>query len=285
MKPNKIFQPQQITVKRSEINFAEYNPRHISDEARKQLKQNLVRIGLLGGIVWNKRTGNLISGHQRVAIMDSVNRYNPETHENDYEFRVEVVDFDEKTEKEQNLFMNNRNVQGEYDEDLLREMLKGVDYTLAGFDDFTMQMLGLESFDDVTSDYNQAVMGDDPEAVDERGDWNKGDVIGADSNLAMHDEFTQSEGENTRVDRSADFYQDSAANQIARHNEVQKIKDRIANQNDSEKDGGALSYFVVSFKTPTEKEKFLDQYGFDPTAKYISGDDLLNVLEFGVDDE
>jgi len=294
MKENKIKQAEQRTVKRSEINFASYNPRVISDDARKKLKKNLQTVGLLGGVVWNERTGNLVSGHQKVGIMDAVNRYDAETGNNDYEFRVEVVDFDDKTEKEQNLFMNNRAVQGTYDDDMLRELLQGIDYTNAGFDDTDMQLLGLGDF----GDYDMGDMfGDDGEDATDGGDadapgepteskdWSKGDVVGEREDLAIHDEMTKESGENHKLDRSADFYQDSEANQIARHNEVQKIKDRIASQNDVNKDGGMLSYVVISFKTPSEKVRFMEDYGFDPMAKYINGEEFVNKLEFGDDED
>lgn len=293
MKPNKIKQAEQRTVKRSEIRFAAYNPRTISDEARKKLKKNLQTVGLLGGVVWNMRTGNLVSGHQKVSIMDAVNRYDAETGANDYEFRVEVVDFDDKTEKEQNLFMNNRAVQGTYDDDMLRELLQGIDYTNAGFDDTDMQLLGLgdfgdydmgDMFGDAGEDATDSGDADTPGAPMESKDWSKGDVVGEREDLAIHDEMTKESGENHKLDRSADFYQDSEANQIARHNEVQKIKDRIASQNDVNKDGGMLSYVVISFKTPSEKVRFMEDYGFDPMAKYINGEEFVNKLEFG-DDE
>lgn len=294
MKPNKIKQAEQRTVKRSEINFASYNPRTISDEARKKLKKNLQTVGLLGGVVWNMRSGNLVSGHQKVSIMDAVNRYDAETGANDYEFRVEVVDFDDKTEKEQNLFMNNRAVQGTYDDDMLRELLQGIDYTNAGFDDTDMQLLGLGDFGDYDmgdmfgDDGGDATDGNDADAPGEpteSKDWSKGDVVGEREDLAIHDEMTKESGENHKLDRSADFYQDSEANQIARHNEVQKIKDRIASQNDVNKDGGMLSYVVISFKTPSEKVRFMEDYGFDPMAKYINGEEFVNKLEFGDDED
>lgn len=269
------------------MNFASYNPRTIEEEARKALKKNMQKIGLLGGIVWNKRSGNIVSGHQRVAIMDSVNRYDPETGKNDYEFRVEVVDFDDKTEKEQNLFMNNRNVQGQYDDDLLRKMLAEIDYEAAGFNDMDMQLLGLGSFDEYGLDYG---IGDDGSDSDDAADtpptnapqdWSKEKVVEGREDLAIHDDMTKDGGENHKIDRSTNFYEDSEANQIARHNEIQKIKDRIASQNDLNKDGGMLSYVVISFKTPSEKAAFLGQYGFDPMAKYINGQEFAEKLEFG----
>ena len=71
----------QVDVKRSEIHFASYNPREISDFAATQIRKNIRKIGLLGGIVVNKQTMNIVSGHQRVSALDAIEKYNPETHE------------------------------------------------------------------------------------------------------------------------------------------------------------------------------------------------------------
>lgn len=147
MKKSKIKQPESREIQRSQINFANYNPRKITPEARKKLKANLKCVGILGGIVWNEATGNLVAGHQRISVIDEVNKYNQETKENDYVIRVEVVRMDEKTEKEQNVFMNNRNVQGEFDSDMLKDLLDGIDYNLAGLDDFDLNMLGIGDMD------------------------------------------------------------------------------------------------------------------------------------------
>ena len=91
-----IKQAPSIELMRSQINFASYNPRKLSDDARKRLKANLKRIGLAGGIVWNETTGNLVSGHQRLSILDEIQRYNTDTKENDYPIRVEVLRLTEK---------------------------------------------------------------------------------------------------------------------------------------------------------------------------------------------
>lgn len=141
---NKILQPETRTIKRSFIKLAAYNPRTISDEARKKLKANLKRVGMLGGIVWNEDTKNLVSGHQRISVMDEVNKYNSESKENDYEIKVEVVHMTDKQEKEQNLFMNNRSVQGEFDNEMLKDMLSDIDFDSAGFDEFDLESLGLD---------------------------------------------------------------------------------------------------------------------------------------------
>lgn len=261
MKENKIRQAQQITVKRSNINFAHYNPRTISDEARKKLKANLKRVGLLGGIVWNKTTGNIVSGHQKVSVMDEVNRY--ENGNNDYNIKVEVVEMNEKTEKEQNLFMNNRSAQGEYDNDMLKDMLIDIDYTNAGMDEFDLQMLGIgEIEEDIISDKF----------------WNEKDV--SEEHDLQHLSIVTKEGdEDRKTDRSTNFYNDTPENQIKRHNEVQKIKDRILDNKTD--DGGMLSYVVLSFPTPDARVRFMQTFGYGEDDKYVDGEEFARKIEFG----
>lgn len=48
---------------------ADYNPRRISPKAMQGLRASLTRFGELGGIVFNRRTGNLVGGHQRVKAL------------------------------------------------------------------------------------------------------------------------------------------------------------------------------------------------------------------------
>jgi hypothetical protein len=162
---------------RSQITLAAYNPRKISPEARKQLKANLKRVGLMGGIVWNESTGNLVSGHQKVSLMDEVNKYNPNTHENDYTIRVEVVHLSEKEEKEQNLFMNNRAVQGEFDDDMLIQMLGDIDYQNAGFNDFDMEMLGIVDIPEEIEKNDFTDITDIKDGVSEAEQWRKESVV------------------------------------------------------------------------------------------------------------
>lgn len=130
-----------ITIQRSEINLADYNPRKLSDTARKQLKANIKRLGIMGGIVWNEATGNLVSGHQRISILDEINGYP----KNDYAITVEKVDLSDKEEKEQNIFLNSKSVQGEFDSDLMANIITDIDPILAGLDEYDLTMLSLET--------------------------------------------------------------------------------------------------------------------------------------------
>jgi hypothetical protein len=132
-----------VDVKRSSINFANYNPRKITKEAKISLKKNIKRIGLLGGIVVNIRSNNLVSGHQRLSVLDSIEGYDKDNSK-DYLLSVEIIDVDEATEKEQNIFMNSSSVQGEFDMIQLSDLLKDIDYSNAGLTDTDMALLGIE---------------------------------------------------------------------------------------------------------------------------------------------
>ncbi|MBR1527027.1 MAG: hypothetical protein IJ640_10295 [Prevotella sp.] len=275
VKKSKIQQAESRLVLRSQIKLAEYNPRRISEDARKALKANLKRLGLMGGIIWNEDTGNLVGGHQKVQIIDEVNRYNPDTKENDYEIRVEVVHLSEKEEMEQNMFLNNKAVQGDFDDDLLRNVLRQIDHTAAGFNDFDLDMLGITPIDD--DEFRNIT--DIPEESDTSNDWRKGNLTQDNEHLAQVDANTHGSEENTKIDRSVDFYNDTPENQIARHNEIQKVKDRINKKSDTNNDGGMLSYFIVSFPNPQETQGALIQLGFDPNSKFVDGKELMDKID------
>lgn len=70
---SKIRQSETKTILRSQITPASYNPRKITDEARKALKRNIKANGIIGGMVWNESTKNLVSGHQKLSIADEIN--------------------------------------------------------------------------------------------------------------------------------------------------------------------------------------------------------------------
>ena len=117
-------------IHREALKNAPYNPRIISAKAKKALKTNLEKVGLLAPIIWNRRTGNIVSGHQRISALDALEK------SYDYLVKVAVVDLDEKTEKEQNIFMNNPEVMGSFNMEGLEDMLKnqGLELELTGFD-------------------------------------------------------------------------------------------------------------------------------------------------------
>lgn len=117
------------TISRSDIKNAEYNPRVMDKEAKKRLKKNLQENGLVSAITWNKRTGNIVGGHQRIEQLDALEK------NKDYSLDVCVIDVDERQEAKLNVILNNTSLQGEYDLDGLALLSEeyDIDFEEMGF--------------------------------------------------------------------------------------------------------------------------------------------------------
>lgn len=138
----KYKQSETVEVWRSQINFAPYNPKRHSKEQVNQIKKNILKVAFLGGIVWNSLTGNLIDGHKRIMALDVVNSYDG-TKETDYKVKVEMIQLDTKTEKEQNIFQTQSRSNLELD--LLRDLAPDIDYKSAGLTDEDMKLIGFDT--------------------------------------------------------------------------------------------------------------------------------------------
>lgn len=106
-------------MKLEDINPAPYNPRvelQPGDAQYEALKNSLGRFGLVEPLVVNRKTGNLISGHQRLNILKA---------QGIEEAEVIVADLDEEAEKAANIAMNK--IEGEWDYDKLDEIFEGMD--------------------------------------------------------------------------------------------------------------------------------------------------------------
>lgn len=136
----KIKQSETVFLKRSEINFAAYNPRKKNPKVVEALKKNFKKVGFLGGIQFNKTTSNLIGGHKRLEALDLCHNYDG-TSETDYDVKVEQIEIDLKTEKEQNIFLNNKRVQGEMDMELMAELINEIDIENAALEEYDIEMI------------------------------------------------------------------------------------------------------------------------------------------------
>ncbi len=119
-------------VEISQINPAPYNPRKDlkpEDSEYKKLARSLDEFGCVEPLVWNKRSGNLVGGHQRLKIL--IDRGVTET-------AVSVVDLPPEREKALNIALNK--IQGDWDDDKLAELLE----ELAGLPDFDIELTGFE---------------------------------------------------------------------------------------------------------------------------------------------
>ncbi|WP_437229948.1 ParB N-terminal domain-containing protein [Planctomicrobium sp. SH661] len=118
----------------SELNPAPYNPRvelKPGSPVWKKLQRSLDEFDLVQPIVWNQRTGHVVSGHQRLALLK---------HRGDEEVDCVIVDLPLAKEKALNVTLNNAAVASDWDADKLIELvaelqdLPDFDATLTGFD-------------------------------------------------------------------------------------------------------------------------------------------------------
>ena len=122
----------------NKLNPAKYNPRkdlHPGDPEYEKLKKSILEFDYIDPIIWNKRTGNVVGGHQRLKILKELGRT---------EIEVSVVDLDETKEKALNLALNKTG--GDWDLPLLKDLLQELDtgdfdIEITGFDEEEIERL------------------------------------------------------------------------------------------------------------------------------------------------
>lgn len=120
---------QKIPVEK--LNAAEYNPRKDlkpGDPEYEKLKRSLEQFGYVEPVIWNKRTGNIVGGHQRFKVLRELG---------ETEIDCVVVDIDTETEKAMNVALNK--ISGDWDKDKLMLLIADLqaadfDESLTGFD-------------------------------------------------------------------------------------------------------------------------------------------------------
>ncbi len=139
------------------INPAVYNPRkdlQPGDPEYEKLKKSITEFDMVEPLVWNKQTGNLVGGHQRLKILKEL----------DYsEVEVSVVDLSEVKEKALNLALNK--ISGEWDFPMLKDLLEELDTG-----DFDMEITGfdLKEIEDLMNQFHVPEEGQtDDDAVPE----------------------------------------------------------------------------------------------------------------------
>lgn len=114
------------------------NPRKISDESKAGLRASIKRFGDLSGIVFNKRTGELVAGHQRVEQIRAeygdrpiepidYNEFTGQLYgiriDAEHYFPVRVVDWTQAKQRAANVAANNPKIQGKFTSDLSAYLL------------------------------------------------------------------------------------------------------------------------------------------------------------------
>ncbi len=111
------------------INPAPYNPRKNlkpDDSEYQKLLRSIDEFGYIDPLIWNKKTGNLVGGHQRFKILLAKGLK---------EIEVSVVDLPIEKEKLLNLALNK--ISGQWDREKLAHLLDDIpeiDLELTGFD-------------------------------------------------------------------------------------------------------------------------------------------------------
>ena len=240
---NKFFGSEIVELKRSQITPATYNPRTIDVNARKRLKKSLKDFGVVGGIIVNKRTGyTIVGGHQKVSILDEIYKYPA----NDYSLRVEVVDVDEKTEKTMNIALNNSSITGEWNYDMLRELIPDIDYKDAGL---TEQDL---------------------------------DIIGVDFHFQTEEENTIADELDTLMEPVREEHQAEVAQKQAERAEkvahMKQVKEEVK-QAATKAAANMDAYLMLSFDNWEAKAEFCEKFGFNPEEKFLKGEVFSEKVE------
>lgn len=271
-----------MTLKRSEMHPADYNPRKIDAEARKTLKRSLKLYGVVGGIIVNRQTGyTIVSGHQKVDILDEWHKYDPLTPDTDYTLRVEVVDVDLITEKKMNTMLNNTNAQGTYDIDKLRALVGdiGEDYKDAGLTEADLSFIGLDNLfktegEDSLADSLKDLMqpADDAHRLDvEQRAAERAEIAAAQKEANLQQQEMDAQALREEQERQA------------RIDHMKDVKEQVKQQAMSTAADNE-AFFMLSFDTWENKKAFCDEYGLDPYARFIKGEHLHSLLS-GVLDE
>lgn len=271
---SKYFNAENVELRRSEIHFAEYNPRIIDEEELKSLRKGIKKFGLVGGLVVNKGTGNtIVQGHQRISILDSLQKYNPETKENDYILRADVVDLDEQSEMELNVLLNNPNAQGKWDYDRLKAIVPKINIANAGLSTADLSMMGIGLEQNLAAIKSTNVPTITQAMTSGLNTSANGNAGGTDAQQRTNDEQPLLSGEGTEVS------EDAAEKE--RQAKIQHMKDvkAQANEQAAERAETAAAYLMLSFDNMDNMQDFLSRFNLPEQTQIVKGEELLAMME------
>lgn len=247
-----IKQSETKTVKRSTINLNALNPkRHLEDAINTQAR-NIRKVGILGGIVYNESTHNLLDGHRRLLALDQLHKYDG-TPDTDYDVKVEVCSLSDKEEKEQMTYMAVGNTAA--DLDLIAKYIGDIDTKDIGLTD--AQIKALEMFNITDDDvFNVPTKeGGASKEVEEFFNFLPSATVPVKGTENLTDEEKKAkvlEGK-TLNNENADRYSEA-------HN----------------------AQLILSFVSEDAKSALCDYLGIDPTSRIAKGEDVLLIIEGAV---
>jgi len=226
------------TLLRSTIKEHPSNPRRITDAAKKKIRDGFKSVGMLQPPIVNNTTGYLLSGHQRIAILDGLEHYKPGGAK-DYMLDVAVVELGPEDELRMLAFLNNQDAMGTWDTDKLAGLAldQGIDMASMGFDKVSLEIMfeGDSRFEEMFA-----------------------------------------ESEETQADKAALDQLREARIDGPKLTEVKK--ERADYNERREKEANADFYVVVVCNTVEEKQRLLQALNIPVGEQYISPDRILEVL-------
>ncbi|MCW4374573.1 site-specific DNA-methyltransferase [Listeria monocytogenes] len=135
---------------------ADYNPRkdlQPGDSEYEKIKRSLEEFGYVDPVIWNKTTGRVVGGHQRLKVLASMGRT---------EVECVVVELNEEKEKALNVALNK--ISGDWDKEKLVVLMTDLDAA-----DFDVSLTGFDAaeIDDLFKDTLRDGVEDDDFDVDE----------------------------------------------------------------------------------------------------------------------
>ena len=303
-------------IMRSELSFRLDNPRKMSAAGKRKLKEQMKR-GLAGGIVVNNRTKKngfdeedicqmVVSGHQRILVMDELSGYDKDPIANDYPVPCAIIEVKIKKESELVLALNNDQIGGEWDIELLGEFLANeeneVDAAAAGFGrmDLTAMfggaiadgMLGIEAqtqseVESETVEDLKEIFADakeynaenppDTSALEEGegGDEEEGSPklqLPPSSAKSLDEKPDEPDPEDINPETGKSYRHDKMNEQRAKH-----LKNLVQGGEDD-----AEFMLVVTFDSDEDLHKFTRKYKLPQRQRYIHIEDLASEVGFEV---
>lgn len=262
-----------IELKRSSINLNPFNPKYHSNEQLKQQKKNIRKVGFLGGVVWNAVSGNLIDGHRRVLALDSINKYDG-TPETDYTIKVERVELDDKTEKEQMTYMAVGNSKADFN--LIAKYIDDIDALEIGISeaeleaimelrDVEEEVMAFGEMEDIIDDFLPKEKNEEPRKIEEptREEPKREEVFELDLKEKTNDDIVREHEEKPKMTRE----------------EVVAAKrhcDDVAERRNTKES----CFIVINFDGEEEKLAFCEALGLDYSDNMVvKGIDIMTALD------
>lgn len=251
----------------------------MTDAAKKRLRRSLDKFGYVGGIVANKRpdgTLRLVGGHHRIAQIDALEGHC------DYKITVSLVELTEAEERELNITLNNKSMQGEMDIDALATVIGeiktyGGNVADTGFSDTDLALMLGDSF--VSDVFREQTEAENPiiDQLNEMRDAGKRFDGQRERELAEdREDLVPQHTVRTPTERAEDSKADQKAELNAKR---EKYKESRASSN------AADTIVCIIFKDPNDIPGFLESLGFDPRERYLEAEAFMQAAGFEVAEE